>query len=63
MDEPYGLGRRPVQFARAPLSHVWIFGCVVLGAAIFLSAYFLGMSELLVWLRRFTVEAITRGGG
>lgn len=50
--------RRPVEFAAAPASRVWIAVCVAAGAAILAGCLFFGLSELLVSVKRHVLEAL-----
>jgi hypothetical protein len=50
--------RRPVEFAAAPLSRVWIAICLAGGGAILAACLFFGLSELLVSVKRHVLEAL-----
>ena len=50
--------RRPVEFASAPASRIWIAVCLAGGAAILAACLFFGLSELLVSTKRHVLEAL-----
>jgi hypothetical protein len=50
--------RRPVEFAAAPASRVWIAVCLAAGGAILAACLFFGLSELLVSVKRHVLEAL-----
>ena len=50
--------RRPVEFASAPASRVWIAVCLAAGGAILAACLFFGLSELLVSVKRHVLEAL-----
>ena len=55
----YGLERRPVEYAPAPASHLWIAICLAIGASTLAAALFLGAAEVMIFhLKTLVLEAI-----
>lgn len=52
--------RRPIEFAAAPTSRLWIAVCLGLGAAILGACFLLGLGEVLFSLKRQVLEAIVQ---
>lgn len=56
--QPTTTERRPVEFAAAPLSRLWVAVCVALGGAILAACLALGFGEVVLSLKRLVLEAI-----
>lgn len=50
--------RRPVEFAAAPASRVWMAICLAAGGAILAACIFYGFGELLLSVKRHVLEAL-----
>jgi hypothetical protein len=55
----YGLERRPVEYAPAPASHLWIAACLAAGTSTLAAALFLGLAEVIIFhIKTLVLEAI-----
>ncbi|MCK6551495.1 hypothetical protein L6R52_37005 [Myxococcota bacterium] len=52
--------RRPIEFAAAPASRLWIAVCFAVGGAILAASLAGGLGELLLSLERQALEAIVQ---
>jgi hypothetical protein len=50
--------RRPVEFAAAPASRVWVAVCIAIGAVVLAVCLFFGLGELLLSVKRHVLEAL-----
>lgn len=49
-----------IEYASAPLSHLWIAACLGIGGALLVASLFLGLGEVLYSVKRLVLEAIFR---